>query len=116
MSVARIKFQILILAVFIPWAFFAASQTFLPQGPAPLNGPILITPPGPSLNQTGAIQAVAVNPGNSQNLYIASASGGVWSTNDFGTTWTPLLDHQLNLSMASIAFDLTDSSYKTLVA
>ncbi len=104
-----------IISTFLSLSLFGASQTFLPQGPAPLSAPIVTSPAGPAMNQNGATQAIAINPSNPQNLYIATASGGVWSTSNFGNFWTPLLDQQSNLSVASVAFDPTDLTYKTLV-
>ena len=86
------------IAVSFFGSLHGASQDFISQGPTPLNGPIYtpLTPhlPSASVNQNGAIQALAVNPSNSNNLYIGAASGGVWSTSNFGASWTPLLDHQ----------------------
>lgn len=109
-------FTCLLVCISISCSLFAASQTFIPQGPAPLTAPILFgPPPGPIMNQNGAIEAFAINPGNPQNIYIAATSGGVWSTSNFGAYWTPLLDGQVNLSVNSIAFDPTDPTYKTLV-
>ena len=108
------------IAVSFFGSLHGASQDFISQGPTPLNGPIYtpLTPllPGASVNQNGAIQALAVNPSNSNNLYIEAASGGVWSTSNFGASWTPLLDHQLNLSISAIVFDPADTTYQTLVA
>lgn len=104
------------LACTFATCLFGASQTFVPQGPAPLNGEIVTSPSGLSMNQNGAIQTVAVNPGDAQNLYIGAVSGGVWSSADFGTSWSPLLDHQLDLSISSLTFDSTDLTHQTLVA
>ena len=57
---------------------------------------------------SGRITGIAVDPTNSNTIYIAAAGGGVWKTTDGGTTWTPLTDDQTTLSMGSIAIAPTD--------
>jgi hypothetical protein len=54
-------------------------------------------------NYSGRIAGVAVDPTNSNNIYIAAAGGGVWNTTDGGATWTPLTDSQGTLAMGAIA-------------
>lgn len=110
------RFSFLYGALSLPFSVFAASQTFLPHGPTPAfyansNDPVSV-----SITMNGATQAIAINPGDPQNLYIATTSGGIWSTTDFGVTWTPLTDSLPNLSTSSIVFDPTDPTYQTLIA
>lgn len=72
---------------------------------------------GPS--SIGAINKVLPHPKNPAILYVASVNGGIWKTTNANTTspvWTPLTDHLYSLSIGAIAFDYTDSSYKTIVA
>src|ERR1700680_3323371 len=63
------------------------------------------TPIGPSPILEGAAQVnglvttIAVNPNDANLFYIGTAGGGVWRTTDGGTTWRPLLDHQLTLGI-----------------
>ncbi|MFZ2235087.1 MAG: hypothetical protein WAV67_01800, partial [Dokdonella sp.] len=67
----------------------------------------------------GAVNAVAPHPTNAAILYVAAVNGGLWrSTNATATTptWTRLLDTGPTLSMASLRFDPTDASAKTLLA
>jgi photosystem II stability/assembly factor-like uncharacterized protein len=59
---------------------------------------------------SGRITAIAVDPANSNNIYIGAAEGGVWKTTDGGTTWNPLTDTQPSLSFGSLAIDPTNSS------
>ncbi|WP_196893120.1 T9SS type A sorting domain-containing protein [Aureivirga marina] len=58
----------------------------------------------------GRITALAINPTNSSNIYIGSPTGGVWSTKDKGTNWTPLTDEFTNLVVQSLAIDPSDLS------
>jgi photosystem II stability/assembly factor-like uncharacterized protein len=46
---------------------------------------------------------VAGVPGDPTTAYAATASGGVWKTNDGGTTWKPVFDDQPISSIGSIA-------------
>jgi len=36
-------------------------------------------------------------------FYVAAASGGVWKTDNNGTTWTPIFDHEASASIGDIA-------------
>ena len=62
-----------------------------PIGPSPISqGP-------PPFN--GLVSAIAVNPSNSNQIYIGTIGGGVWRTDDGGTSWIPLFDRQLSLGI-----------------
>jgi autotransporter-associated beta strand protein len=41
---------------------------------------------------TGRVTGIAVDPTDSQVMYIATAGGGAWKTKDGGKTWVPLFD------------------------
>lgn len=70
-------------------------------------GPTSIPISGTSI---GRIAAVAIDPTNSDVVYIGGAQGGVWKTTDGGTNWTPLTDNECSLAMGSIAIDPVDPS------
>ena len=38
---------------------------------------------------SGRVTGIAVNPNNSNNIYISTAGGGAWRTEDDGKTWMP---------------------------
>jgi len=97
-------------------------QQQAPGAPPPFNqtqwtaiGPKLIstTPDicptcGPQPGTTpasGRIRAIAIDPTNANTIYIGAASGGVWKTDDGGTTWRALTDTQCSLAMGAIAID-----------
>jgi photosystem II stability/assembly factor-like uncharacterized protein len=46
--------------------------------------------------------------GKNFTLYAATASGGVWKTENEGTTWIPLFDKQASTSIGDIALDPTN--------
>jgi hypothetical protein len=54
---------------------------------------------------SGRVSAIAVDPRDSNIVYLGAASGGVWKTKDGGSTWTPLTDMQPSLGTGSIALD-----------
>jgi photosystem II stability/assembly factor-like uncharacterized protein len=54
---------------------------------------------------SGRTNTIAVDPTNTNIIYIGAATGGVWKTTNGGTTWTPLTDTQCSLAMGSIAID-----------
>lgn len=49
--------------------------------------------------------AVVTPKGKNFTLYVATASGGVWKTDNEGTTWIPLFDRQATTSIGDIALD-----------
>lgn len=59
---------------------------------------------------SGRIVSIAPHPTNSEVVWIVSASGGVWRTNDTGATWTPLTDRLPTLNGGAIAVDPSNPS------
>jgi photosystem II stability/assembly factor-like uncharacterized protein len=53
----------------------------------------------------GRVTCFAVNPRNPAEFYICAASGGVWKTNNDGTSWTPVFDDQGSYSIGTITLD-----------
>lgn len=54
---------------------------------------------------SGRIIDFAVNPCNSNEFYVAVASGGVWKTTNDGTTFTPIFDSQGSYSIGCVELD-----------
>lgn len=82
----------------------AASTTWSPLGPQPINS-----------NQTpglvsGRITAEAVNPTNSNDIWVGAADGGLWHSTDGGAHWSSVTDSQPTLSVGAIAIDPTNAS------
>jgi photosystem II stability/assembly factor-like uncharacterized protein len=59
---------------------------------------------GPTI-MSGRVADVAVNPNNTTEFYVGYASGGLWYTNNNGTTFTPVLDNSPTQNIGDIAVD-----------
>ncbi len=59
---------------------------------------------GPALT-SGRIADFAVDPARPERYFVAVASGGVWKTENDGTTWTPLFDHEGAYSIGCVTLD-----------
>ncbi len=59
---------------------------------------------GPAIT-SGRITDIAVVGGHPGTWYVASASGGVWRTDNAGTTWTPVFDHEGSYSIGCVTVD-----------
>jgi len=62
---------------------------------------------GPA-NQGGRISDIEADRTDFTKAYIAVASGGVWRTDNAGTTWTPVFDDYETASIGDIAIDPKD--------
>jgi autotransporter-associated beta strand protein len=86
-----------------------ATGTFKSEGPGPVYDLGKASPTAPSTT-SGAIQAILTNPANAADMIIGTTNGGLWSTTNGGTSWTPLTDNAASLSIASLAYNSTNSS------
>jgi photosystem II stability/assembly factor-like uncharacterized protein len=59
---------------------------------------------GPTI-MSGRVADVDVNPDNTIEFYVGYASGGVWYTNNNGTTFSPVLDNSPTQNVGDIAVD-----------
>lgn len=57
----------------------------------------------------GRINFVAVSPGNHQEIYAATASGGVWKSIDGGHTWNTTFDQLSRLGTSCVAINPDDN-------
>jgi len=67
-------------------------------------GQVPITNIGPSI-MSGRIVAVDVNPANTTEFYAAYATGGLWYTNNNGTTFTCVTNNASTQNMGTVAVD-----------
>ena len=108
----RSFFAIGLLAAASLWTGLASAQTFLSQGPAPSFGPTATVQSGdqpPNGTVAGAIQSIAISPTNSSTMFVGTPNGGIWVTRNGGSSWTPLTDNKVSLSISSVAFDPTNN-------
>jgi hypothetical protein len=77
------------------------------MGPQPVNTPFGQTfgPNGGYPTASGRITAIAIDPTNTNIVYVGGAAGGVWKTTNGGTNWTPMTDSQPALAVGSITID-----------
>ncbi len=54
---------------------------------------------------SGRISDIVIHPNNENIWYISAGSGGVWKTQNAGTTWEPLFDGQKSYSIGCISLD-----------
>ena len=85
----------------------AQGNGWLPIGPAPILGG-QIGADGGTRPVSGRIADIAVDPRSPARWLIAGAQGGVWETQDSGSTWRPLTDAEASLGMGAIAFAPSD--------
>lgn len=59
---------------------------------------------GPSI-MSGRVVDFAVNPNNPTEFYVGYASGGLWHTNNNGTSFTPIIDNSPTQNVGCVAVD-----------
>ncbi len=59
---------------------------------------------GPAV-ASGRISDLALHPEDRATWYVAAASGGVWKTENYGTTWTPIFDGEGSYSIGCVSLD-----------
>ncbi len=64
---------------------------------------------GPA-NQGGRIVDIEAHDDDFKHVYAATASGGVWKSNNAGTTWTPIFDDYETASIGDIAIDQSNKN------
>ena len=58
----------------------------------------------------GRIKDIKVHPNNPDWIYIASAAGGVWKSEDAGASWNPIMDDANAITLGTIWFDPADAN------
>lgn len=63
------------------------------------------------INGIGRVTSIKFDPINQTRVYVTSASGGLWRSNDTGYTWTNVnTDYMPNMECASICIDHTNNN------
>ena len=108
----RFSLCLLLLALLVPTADLAAKKAKKAEAEpekkdlltaATFRG-LALRGIGPALT-SGRIVDLAVHPENRNTYYAAAASGGVWKTENAGTTWTPVFDGEGSYSIGCLALD-----------
>jgi len=58
----------------------------------------------------GRVSDFAFNPANPAEYFVATSSGGMWKTNNAGTTWTPVADSMPSYSYGDVTMDPNNSN------
>ena len=61
-----------------------------------------------SNNGIGRVNVIGFDPTNANNLWVGSASGGLWKSTDTGASWSTSTDGFVNLGVGDIAIHPTD--------
>ncbi|MEZ5320058.1 MAG: hypothetical protein R2752_21840 [Vicinamibacterales bacterium] len=51
----------------------------------------------------GRIESIAVHPSRPFTIYVGAGSGNVWKSENDGTTWTPIFEHESTFAVGEIA-------------
>lgn len=108
-------FILLALVLFVLSAAPTAQKSSsTPKAPAPEGPKTLVTEAalsgvafrniGPAI-MSGRISDMAIHPKNRDVWYVAAASGGLWKTENAGTTWAPIFDSQASYSIGCVTID-----------
>jgi photosystem II stability/assembly factor-like uncharacterized protein len=83
-------------------ALCAVVITYAQPDPAQLTQAFHWRNIGPA-NQGGRIVDIEADPEDFTKVYVATGSGGVWKSDNAGTTWTPIFDRYETASIGDIA-------------
>lgn len=75
----------------------AASDTWIPLGPAPDQYGLD--------DYAGRVTALALNPTNANEIWLGSSNGGLWHSTDGGQHYAPLSDAWTSMAIGSVAVD-----------
>lgn len=65
---------------------------------------------GPTV-MSGRVVDVEVDPLDATKFYVAYASGGLWWTDNNGTTFSPVFDNEASMTIGDVAVDWTDHAH-----
>jgi photosystem II stability/assembly factor-like uncharacterized protein len=84
--------------------FMDVNTHWIQLGPSPISGESGDN--GAPRSDSGRVASIAISENkNLKTVYVGAANGGVWSSHNDGTTWTPLTDDQATLATGSVAVD-----------
>ncbi len=108
--------KIVVLFLFISSAILAQKNSKTSDKPKPIFDAGTVSSlsfrmVGPALT-SGRVIDIAVNPKNKDQWFVAAACGGVWTTNNHGTTFLPIFDNYGSYSIACV--ELAPSNSNTI--
>lgn len=62
-------------------------------------------------NGVGRVNVIKLNPDDPNNIFVGTPNGGLWESEDGGSTWTTNTDFLTVLGVSDIIFDPTDSDH-----
>lgn len=95
-----------LVSLFVGFTAYNQKKETKPASPAPLFdagtvGALNFRLVGPALT-SGRVVDIAVHPKNADKWYVAAACGGVWTTSNHGTTFSPIFDNYGSYSIACV--------------
>jgi photosystem II stability/assembly factor-like uncharacterized protein len=98
---------IVVVSLALMGAALLAGQTASPLNTSALMG-LELRSIGPML-ETGRVADIAVDPKHPSTYYVVSAAGGVWKSENRGTTWASIFDAGGSFNMCCMAIDPKNS-------
>jgi photosystem II stability/assembly factor-like uncharacterized protein len=107
----KIFFALVLSVSFISWNQKKKTEETAPKLPydASTVSPLAFRLVGPALT-SGRIADIAIHPSNPDKWFLAAAAGGVWVTNNHGTTFTPIFDGYGSYSIGCVKIAPSNSN------
>ncbi|MEL6811139.1 MAG: glycosyl hydrolase [Bacteroidota bacterium] len=94
----------LLLSLFFSFSFLLSTSAQTEASEDNVFNGLKLRGIGPAF-MSGRIADIETHPENENIWYIAVGSGGVWKTENAGTTWTPIFDDQPSYSIGTVTID-----------
>src|ERR1700731_876067 len=102
------RFNVIVRSLVFISIFFLIGSSTAQQVPENLYQDLRWRMVGPF--RGGRTRAAAGVPSQPNVFYMGQVNGGVWKSDDYGRTWSPIFDHESTQSVGAIAVAPTDSN------